>query len=126
MKLIKDVYEFNNDIIKSKQPEKPQVLNKEDLLFALISFHEEIQEFIECTNKNDVCGALDGLIDLTYFIFGRIRSMGITPEQFEKCWNMVQRANMNKRRGEKDRGTSVDAVKDIGWVAPDFTKILGE
>ena len=52
--------------------------------------------------------------------------MGIKPEQFQKCWDMVQRANMNKRKGKKDRGTTIDAVKSIGWIAPDFTKILGE
>lgn len=124
MKLIEDVYEFNEKIIGTKQPEKFSVLNRERLLFALTAMYEELNEFTVANNCNNVGEALDAMIDLIYFALGRCYEMGITIEQFEKCWNIVQEKNMAKKRGTKNRGTDQDAMKPEGWQAADLSEVL--
>lgn len=126
MKLIKDVYEFNQKIIGTKQPEKFSVLNRERLLFALTAMYEELNEFTVASNCSNVGEALDAMIDLIYFALGRCYEMGITIEQFEKCWNEVQEKNMAKKRGIKNRGTDQDAMKPEGWQAADLGEILND
>lgn len=126
MKLIEDVYEFNQKIIGTKQPEKFSVLNRERLLFALTAMYEELNEFTVANNCGNVGEALDAMIDLIYFALGRCYEMGITIEQFEKCWNVVQEKNMAKKRGTKNRGTDQDAMKPEGWQAADLGEILND
>lgn len=126
MKLIEDVYEFNEKIIGTKQPEKFSVLNRERLLFALTAMYEELNEFTVANNCSNVGEALDAMIDLIYFALGRCYEMGITIEQFEKCWNVVQEKNMAKKRGTKNRGTDQDAMKPEGWQAADLGEILND
>ena len=126
MKLIKDVYEFNEKIIGTKQPEKFSILNRERLLFALTAMYEELNEFTVANNCNNVGEALDAMIDLIYFALGRCYEMGITIEQFEKCWDVVQEKNMAKKRGIKNRGTDQDAMKPEGWQAADLGEILND
>lgn len=122
--MINDVYKFNKEIIGTQQPLNPQVLNKERLLFALIAMYEEIGEFTEANNANNVGEALDAMIDLIYFAIGRCYEMGITDTQFRKCWNIVQNKNMQKIKGKKNRGTEQDAAKPEGWKAADLNEVL--
>ena len=124
MNLINDVYEFNQKIIGTLQPKEPEVLCKERLLFALTALYEELHEFTLANNQENVSEALDAMIDLIYFAIGRVYELGITKEQFEKCWNLVQQKNMAKKRGTKNRGTDQDAMKPEGWTAPDFSEVL--
>lgn len=122
--MIKDVYLFNHEIIGTNFPLKPQVLDRERLLFALTAMYEELHEFTVASNQGNVGEALDAMIDLIYFALGRCYEMGITEEQFKKCWEIVQNKNMNKKRGTKNRGTNVDAMKPEGWVAADLNEVL--
>lgn len=124
MKLINDVYEFNKEIIGTEQPNEPQVLNRERLLFALTAMYEELHEFTVANNQNNVAESLDAMIDLIYFALGRVYELGVTKEQFEKCWDTVQLKNMAKKRGTKNRGTEQDACKPDGWVAPNLGDVL--
>lgn len=124
--MIKDVYEFNEKIIGTKQPIKPTNLTKERLLFALTAMYEELNEFTIACNSNNINEALDAIIDLIYFAIGRAYELGITEEQFKKCWNLVQQKNMQKKRGNKGRGSNIDAIKDSTWIGPEeeIAKIL--
>lgn len=122
--MIKDVYEFNEKIIGTERLEKPQILNRERLLFALTAMYEELHEFTVANNQNNVGEALDAMIDLIYFAIGRCYEMGITEEQFNKCWKAVQEKNMAKKRGTKNRGTDQDAMKPEGWQAANLGDIL--
>lgn len=124
MKMINDVYEFNEKIIGTKQQEKAQILNRERLLFALTAMYEELGEFTEANNADNVGEALDAMIDLIYFAIGRCYEMNITKEQFEKCWNIVQEKNMQKKKGTKNRGTDIDAAKPTDWKAADLNEVL--
>ena len=122
--LVKDVYKFNQEIIGTQQLEQPQVLNRERLLFALTALYEELNEFTIANNENNVGEALDAMIDLIYFALGRCYEMGISEEQFNKCWQMVQEKNMSKKRGMKNRGTEQDAQKPEGWTAANLNEVL--
>lgn len=122
--LVRDVYQFNQEIIGTEQPTSPQILNRERLLFALTAMYEELNEFTVANNCNNVGEALDAMIDLIYFALGRCYEMGISEEQFNKCWKMVQEKNMAKKRGIKNRGTSQDAMKPEGWQAADLSEVL--
>lgn len=121
-----DVYKFNEEIIQTIQPEKPQTLSRERLLFALTAMYEELHEFTVANNNNDVGESLDAMIDLIYFAIGRCYEMGITEEQFNKCWKAVQNKNMSKKRGTKNRGTEQDAMKPEGWKAADLGELLND
>lgn len=122
--MLEDVYKFNQEIIGTKQPKVPEVLNRERLLFALTAMYEELHEFTVASNSNNVGESLDAIIDLIYFALGRAYEMGITEEQFKKCWNNVQQKNMQKKKGTKNRGTSQDAMKPEEWTAADLNDIL--
>lgn len=124
MKLIEDVYEFNREIIGTEQPKIPTTLNRERLLFALTAMYEELHEFTVASNQKNIAESLDAMIDLIYFALGRVYELGITKEQFEKCWDLVQQKNMAKKRGTKNRGTDQDACKPEGWVAPNLEEVL--
>ena len=122
--MINDVYEFNEKIIGLNKPEKPIILSRERLLFALTAMYEELHEFTVANNENNVGEALDALIDLIYFAIGRALEMGISKEQFQICWNLVQQKNMQKRKGIKNRGTNIDAQKPEGWQAADLNEVI--
>lgn len=122
--LVKDVYEFNEKIIGTKQPDTPTTLSRERLLFALTAMYEELHEFTLASNQNNVAEQVDAMIDLIYFAIGRCYEIGISQEAFMACWNLVQEKNMAKKRGTKNRGTDQDACKPYGWVAPDLGEIL--
>lgn len=122
--MINDVYEFNEKIIGQVQPKRFEVLNRERLLFALTAMYEELHKFTVATNTGDVGEALDAMIDLIYFALGRCYEMGITQEQFKRCWDIVQQKNMQKKKGVKNRGTSQDAMKPEGWQAANLNEVL--
>lgn len=122
--MIKDVYKFNEEIIGLEQPKEPGILNRERLLFALTAMYEELHEFTVATNTNNVGEALDAMIDLIYFALGRCYEMGISEEKLNLCWNAIQHKNMQKKRGTKNRGTDVDAMKPEGWTATDLNEVL--
>lgn len=123
-KMIKDVYEFNEKIIGIEKPKELKNLTRERLLFALTAMYEELYEFTEACNTDNIGEALDAIIDLIYFAIGRAYELGITEEQFKKCWNLVQQKNMSKKRGIKNRGTDCDAIKPEGWKAADLNEVL--
>lgn len=91
--------------------------------------------------KRNLADALDGLIDLTYVVFGMADLMGFnnrTPGNdlltelpwtvWQEAYCRVQQANLAKVRvdsaEESKRGTIFDVKKPEGWKAPDFTDLL--
>lgn len=123
MQLIEDVYEFNQKIVK---PEKVYSLNEERLKWFKGVVNEELNELEDAQNKNDRVGMLDALIDVTYFILGRVYELNYTPEQFFKAFEVVHNCNMRKKKGNKGRGSDTDAIKESTWIGPEeqIAKIL--
>jgi predicted HAD superfamily Cof-like phosphohydrolase len=113
-----DVKEFNEKIIGIKIPKKLKRLDKKTIEWYETVFKEETQELIEAWEKKDFNGQLDAIIDLVYFALGFSVKMGVKPEQFYQAWKNVQLSNMNKKKGNKGRGSDVDAIKPKGWKDP--------
>ena len=99
---------------------KPTLLPQDEFRFRLNFLKEELEEFEEAHVLRDLEGASDGLIDLVVVAIGTAIGMGLP---WEKLWNEVQRANMDKQPGATARfGT--DLVKPDGWIPPQLGPIL--
>lgn len=88
---------------------------------------EELREFIDAHEKEDIATAADSLVDLAYFVFGTAVMMGLP---WDALFAEVHRANMAKVRvsnaEESKRLNKLDVRKPDGWQPPDFTTILRE
>lgn len=135
-KAFRDVVKFNQEVIGLKPAD---YLNDEKWTWFHKAITEELGEFsvanakyITLLNmKSDgqnihedrfleiKADMVDAIIDLIYFAYGRLYEIGITEEEFDNMWNAVQEANMQKKRGNKGRGSDEDAIKPAGWVGPE-------
>ena len=139
-KELEDVIKFNQEIIGLKPAD---YLNSKQLKWFNGVIKEELEEFNVANSKYVTCVAdmqdglypkedalleikaemLDALIDLIYYTLGRFYEIGGTSEDFDCIWEAVHRANMNKKRGNKGRGSDDDAIKPEGWQSPEATYI---
>jgi predicted HAD superfamily Cof-like phosphohydrolase len=84
---------------------------------------EELTEFAEAAQAQDMAKMLDALIDLVYLAKGTALMMGLGPA-WRTAFRDVQRANMSKERGTTHRGHSQDVIKPPGWEGPRTEAIL--
>jgi predicted HAD superfamily Cof-like phosphohydrolase len=101
--------------------QKPTHLTKRKLEERVVCMTEELNEFIDGINANDLAAQADALVDLVYFALGTANMLGLP---WQDLWNDVQRANMAKVPGVTKRGHLVDCVKPEGWVGPKTLEIL--
>jgi len=73
--------------------ERPKAITVERAKARANWMEEEIHEFLEATEKQDVVGMADAMIDLMYFALGTMVEMGVEPENL---FQIVQEANMGK------------------------------
>ena len=78
---------------------------------------EEINEFIEATNNEDIVEQADAMIDTIYFALGTLVEMGINRDPLFK---IVQEANMNKlwEDGKPHYNDLGKVIKPKGWQDP--------
>lgn len=117
--------EFNREVVALPIPETPQVLGEQRRAWANAALQEELKEFNEAAEADDALEAADALIDLIYFALGRLVEMGVPATA---VMDEVQRANMDKERGELSKrpgSMGHDAIKPTGWQAPDHAWLLG-
>lgn len=118
------VEDFNYGIVGLPIPHVPAVLSEPRKEWAITALNEELAEFRDATDQGDVLEAADALIDLVYFALGRLVEMGVPAMA---VFNEVQRANMDKKRGElskRPNSKGFDAVKPAGWKSPDHAWLL--
>lgn len=84
---------------------------------------EELDEFKEAVESQDLAAQADALVDLVYFALGTANMMGLP---WQELWDDVHRANMAKERGVGKRGHLVDCIKPEGWKGPCTDEILKE
>ena len=122
------VKEFNEEIINLEIVSHAPLLKSERVDWFLNVVNEEANEFAEAWKSADAVGMLDALIDMAYFLLGRVYECGFTEAQWDKCFAAVHECNMTKRKGNKGRGSDADAVKDADWVGPEerIRKILNQ
>lgn len=118
--LHRDVLEFHKkfEIPVEKYPAFP---TKELLEFRMKFMKEEVQEFEDAVNANDLVKAFDAIIDMVYVALGTAVIMNVP---FSKGWDIVHSANMTKMRarhsGESKRGSKFDVIKPPNWIPPDI------
>lgn len=124
-RMLVKVAEFNREVVALPIPETPQVLGEQRRTWANAALQEELKEFNDAADAGDVLEAADALIDLVYFALGRLVEMGVPATA---VMDEVQRANMDKERGELSKrpgSMGHDAIKPTGWQAPDHAWLLG-
>lgn len=89
---------------------------------------EEVIEFEEAYEAEDLEQQIDALVDLQYVLLGTAHLMGITPELWTQLFTEVHTANMRKVRAEtaadSKRASTFDVVKPENWVGPDLGKFI--
>lgn len=119
---------FNHEIIEIPHRRFPYELNdqEEDWLYEV--FKEETQEFDEAWHQNDLIGQVDALMDLIYFAMGGLTRLGVSADKSLDIFKTIHAKNMAKHKGNKGRGSDLDAVKPDSWEGPEdsIKKILGE
>ena len=117
---VNDVRDFHEkfDLLLGMQPRH---LTRRKLQERIECLQEELTEFIEACDKQDLAAQADALIDLVYFAKGTAVMLGLP---WRDLWDDVQRANMAKVRGETKRGHKVDVCKPAGWQGPQTRLIL--
>lgn len=100
----------------------PRHLTRRKLNERIAQMQEELDEFTNAVDNDDIAEQADALVDLVYFALGTAAHMGLP---WQALWDDVQRANMSKAPGVKpERGFLVDCIKPEGWEGPKTMDIL--
>ena len=118
MTYFEDVRAFHKRF-KFPAPNSQEWLHAEVWAMRLRLILEELAETAKAYALFDPAGFADGLADLVYVVLGSAVEAGIP---FDEVWKEVQRANMAKVGGEKDRSGKL--LKPDGWEPPDIDSIL--
>jgi hypothetical protein len=120
--MIAEIYQFNNECLNlEERPLNPMTHKAGEHDFMVTALNEEIEEYIEGFEQQDVVKMADSLIDLCYFAIGGLRRMGITEDQARACFLAIHNANMTKKKGSNaKRGDFADdAVKPADFIPAD-------
>lgn len=121
MNIYKDIIDFNTIVIGLKIPDnKFNMFSWDRYKWFKGVIDEELNEFTDAYLDNDLDGQVDAIIDMTIFALGRLVEMGVSEETFHDCWKKVHDKNMQKKLGNKGRGSDCDAIKPEGWESPVF------
>ena len=113
------VKEFNEQVVNLQGVRLAKCLAPQRVEWFKNVLAEEAQEFEDARIKKDCNAMLDALVDATYFILGRVQECGFTEQQWDKAFSYVHNCNMQKKPGNKGRGSDMDAVKDAAWQGPE-------
>lgn len=118
---------FNKEVVEVPERTLGHKLVLAEAKWLVDTFQEESIEFVEAWDTNDTTGQVDALIDLIYFAMGGLTRLGLDSEQSNQIFQIVHDANMAKKRGNKGRGSDMDAVKPESWESPEakIADILG-
>lgn len=113
------VKEFNERVVNLQGVRLAKCLAPQRVEWFKNVLAEEAQEFEDARIKKDCNAMLDALVDATYFILGRVQECGFTEKQWDNAFSYVHNCNMQKKPGNKGRGSDMDAVKDAAWQGPE-------
>ena len=101
----------------------PGMIAYTDIEYKLKHILEEVTEAFEAAGQSDLVTLVDSLVDVVYVAIGAALNLGVNPETWQRCWDLVQAANMAKVRVDRPeqskRNHPWDIVKPEGWVAPE-------
>lgn len=99
----------------------PRLLSIEDMAGRFRFMLEELNEFMEAVEQQDLAEAFDALIDLVYVAKGTAVQLGLP---WSEGWDAVHDANMAKVRSPSKTDRGFDLLKPDGWKAPNHAKLL--
>ncbi len=114
------IFDFNERVVKVEEAPLNTLSDKQHE-WTLKAYREEITEFVQARDKQDIIGMVDASLDLVYFAVGTLKKMGLSREQAFAIMMVIHRKNMKKERGKTGtRGDhEEDAVKPEGFVGPE-------
>lgn len=116
-KQMQDVAEFYDKVLHIElKNAAPARLTRARKRFAIRAMGEELREYEEA---NTLSGEVDALLDLLYFLVGRLLEHGISSKVFSMLWTDLQKVNMAKEARKTRRGR-VDAKRRKGAAHTDF------
>lgn len=117
--LINSIFDFNEQVVKVADTQI-NPLDKKRFDWTIKFCEEELEEFGEAYDNQDVVKMVDGICDLIYGAMGTLRKMGLTRQQAYDSFMAIHAANMTKVKGEvANRGGDEDATKPADFVPPD-------
>lgn len=116
--IIDQIFDFNEQVINLGDIEF-NTLTQKQFDWTVNFCQEELREFQEAYEKEDLVGMVDAIGDLIYGAMGTFKKMGLNREHVRECFTAIHNANMTKKRGDKGRGSDEDAVKPADFVPPE-------
>lgn len=112
------IFDFNEQVIGTGDVELNPLTQKQ-FEWTTKFVQEELTEFHDAFNQQDIVAMVDAIGDLIYGAMGTFKKMGLSRAQVGQCFAAIHAANMTKKRGDKGRGSDEDAVKPAGFVPPE-------
>ncbi len=105
---------------------KPRVLPADIQALRLVRLTEELEEYCNAVNENNLEAMLDALVDLQYILLGTAELHGFT--RFDEAFARVHAANMTKERAlraeDSKHDSTYDIIKPTGWAAPNLSDLV--
>lgn len=118
MNIVDQIFTFNEQIIGLGDVEKNALTEKQHEWIQKFCV-EELQELEQAYLDQDIVGMVDAVGDLIYGAMGTFKKMGLTRAEVVACFSAIHAANMQKKRGDKGRGSDEDAIKPADFVSPE-------
>jgi predicted HAD superfamily Cof-like phosphohydrolase len=116
--IINDIFDFNEQVIgTADQPLNPLTEAQHEWTHKFCN--EELTEFREAFEAQDIVKMVDAIGDLIYGAMGTFKKMGLTRAQVHAVFAAIHAANMTKKKGRTARGSDEDAAKPADFVPPD-------
>ena len=104
--------------------ERPEFPDSKIVQLRIDLIQEELNEFKEAINNNDIVEVADALTDILYVTYGAGHSFGV---DLDSCFNEVQNSNMSKlgENGKPIYNDSGKVMKGPNYFKPNLKKIIG-
>ena len=122
MNMYTDVSKFLKKM-KIETNSKPTLLTDENVKMRYRHLMEESEELLTAHNDQDLEGCVDALIDVVYVALGTAKMIGVSTQQWERCFHRVHAANMEKYASETV-DHKIGVTKPVNWKSPTFKDIL--
>ncbi len=119
--LYDDVFDFHRKW--HEPPLTPRIVDGDVWATRVRLITEEFAETAKAHAFKDIAAFADGLVDLTWVVMGTSVMAGLP---YNKIWNEVTRANMDKFRDGAHLDVTGKILKPKGWIPPDVTGIILE
>ena len=118
-KKVKNFMETFGQEVKDKPSFSSEKINS--LRYDLIQ--EELEEFKEALDNNDLLEVADALTDILYVTYGAGHAFGI---DLDKCFEEVQQSNMSKldEQGKPIYNDAGKVMKGPKYFKPDLSKFI--